>query len=553
MSRLLLVLILCCSTVSAWATPGDPVSAGTGRPHLFMENRGQIHTADDQPLPQILYHLAGRGMNVSLTAQSIHYTFIRQRAGKEPAGLNRDAFGALPVPFEYETLGMSVSLIGANPSPMITAEEQQEYYENHYTASARQQGGLTNVRSYARIVYHDVYPLIDWEVYVPQGDGQGGVKYDFIVRPGGNPADVRLKYNGATSLSLLDDGSLLAQTDLGVLREARPYSYIRESGTEIACKYSLQGDILSFSVAKPAAGTLVIDPQVVWITYFGGGGSETCYDVASHQGDAYIGGGTTSISNVATLGSSKTYFSGNNEAYVARFSSAGILLWSTYFGHSGYEIAYTVTLDTNSASPSVFIAGRTDSQDSIATAGAHQAAMNGIVDGFLAKFTAAGKLLWSTYYGGELREAIYASACDAQGYLYIGGATESNYGIASTGFPGRYSPNYGASFVDGFVAKFSPAGVRQWGTHFGGEGQDWVSGIHAFRSGSIAITGTTTSNTNISTAGSHQSAKSDTLDAFIAKIGGSGNVIWSTYFGGDSLDISGGVTGDDTGSIFVCA
>jgi len=542
MSRLILPLLLCFSTFSAWATPGNPVSAGKGRPHLFMENRGQIHGPNNEPLPQVLYQLAGKGINVSLTPQSIHYTFVGQisKAGHTPGGHKTDSASA-----EFETLGMDVALIGANPSPKITAAAQQEYYENHYTSRARQQeyGGIAHIRSYARIVYHDVYQHIDWEVYVPQDGSGSSVKYDFVVHPGGDPSQIKLKYCGAATVSLTEDGSLEAGTVLGGIKEAKPYSYIRESGKEIASKYILRGDTLSFALAKPVSGTLVIDPQVIWATYFGGSGADGSFDLAGYNGDAYICGTTKSVSTLATFGSFKAHYSGADDAFLARFSSSGNLVWATYFGGTALDRAMTVAIDP-SASGSIYLCGYTFSNDSIATTGSHQVILNGGHDAFMAKFSLAGALIRASYYGGPGTEIINAAACDAQGNLYVTGTTTSTTGMATTG-------SFSTSPNECFIARFNAAGVRQWGTYFGGESLETINDL-SVNGSALFITGFTRSNTGIASPGSHQSSKSDTVDAFLAKFGATGNRIWATYYGGLGVDDGQGLSADDSGNVYMC-
>jgi len=550
MLRLILPLLLCCSALTAWATSGNTIKAGKGRPGLFMENKGQIHGPHDEPVPQVLYHLAGNGINVSLTARSIHYTFFKQLEGKafdQDGRLSKSDAHAY-----YETLGMDVALIGANPSAKITAEAQQEYYENHYTTAARRLGGIQGIRSFARLVYHDVYPHIDWVVYVPEEGAASGMKYDFVVHPGGNPSDIRLKYDGASALSPAQDGSLRVQTEFCELLEARPYSYVRESGAEVGSSYVLRHDTLSFSAKRPAAGTLVIDPQVIWATYFGGTGIEYMRDVAMYKGDAFVTGSARSTGNIATFGSFKTYFSGIDDAYLGRFAASGNLVWCTYYGGTGGDAAYAVVIDTSVSAGSVYICGATNSPDSLATAGSHQTNLNGNDDAFFAKFTLNGALIRATYFGGNALDVILAAACDAQGNLYVGGGTTSSTGVASVGFPGRNVNNAFTFTADGFVAKFNSSGVRQWGTCLGGEGPEWVSGLYAASLGSIAITGTTGSTTGIATAGSHQQSKSDSLDAFVAKLGASGNLIWSTYYGGNASDNGDDITGNGSGNIYAC-
>ena len=56
------------------------------------------------------------------------------------------------------------------------------------------------------------------------GQGQQ-LKYEFRVRPGARPADIRLAYTGAASLTLDSTGALLIDTEMGVLRDAPPVSY----------------------------------------------------------------------------------------------------------------------------------------------------------------------------------------------------------------------------------------------------------------------------------------------------------------------------------------
>ena len=59
------------------------------------------------------------------------------------------------------------------------------------------------------------------------------MKYEFRVRPGARPSDVRLEYAGARGLSIDDSGALLIDTDLGVLRDAAPVSYQMIDGERV--------------------------------------------------------------------------------------------------------------------------------------------------------------------------------------------------------------------------------------------------------------------------------------------------------------------------------
>ena len=513
------------------------------RPHLFVENRGQIHTPEGKPLPQILYHLSGKGVSVSLTAQSMHYSFFRKISGEAAPAID----GILS-PEKYETVGLDVQLSGANPSPKITAEDQQGYYENFYLQGCGK-ARLSNVHSYARIVYHDVYPHIDWIVYVPENGSTSGVKYDFIVHPGGNPGDIKLKYPDVSAVSLNSDGSLTASSELGNLQEAKPYSYIRESGQEVPAGYRLDGSLLSFTVQAPAGKTLVIDPQVIWATYYGGSGADYGYAAACDvMGYGYMAGRTNSTSNIATLGSHKTTATGSGDAFLAKFSRLGVPVWATYFGGGMQDFGTAIALDHNSGS--LYLCGYTQSTDSIATSGSHQTTLNlgsNIVwpDGFIAKLNmVTGLLSWSTYYGGDAADYINAAVCDASGDLYVAGISTSLNGVATSG-----SFN---TVQDGFVARFSASGVRQWGIYVGGTKADYISGICSGVGPGVFISGYTASSTGIATTGAHQALKADTNDAFLMSITPSGGVSWGSYYGGIGDDYADAIVSDAAGNIYLC-
>src|ERR1019366_8541833 len=56
----------------------------------------------------------------------------------------------------------------------------------------------TDVPTFARVKYHEVYPGVDLIYY----GNQQKLEYDFIVRPGANPNVIALTFTGAESISL---------------------------------------------------------------------------------------------------------------------------------------------------------------------------------------------------------------------------------------------------------------------------------------------------------------------------------------------------------------
>jgi len=199
---------------------------------------------------------------------------------------------------------------------------------------------------------------------------------------------------------------------------------------------------------------------------------------------------------------------------LVKFNSAGIRQWGTYYGGSGMDRGYSCDTD---ASGNVYMAGSTLSYTStaIATAGSHQSTFGGA---FLVKFNSAGIRQWGTYYGGA--GSVWGQSCatDAAGNVYMAGATNSGTDIATAGSHQSVLVTAGA-WIDAFLVKFNSAGIRQWGTYYGGSGDDVGNSCATDASGNVYMAGwtDTPSGTSIATFGSHQSFYGGNTDAFLVK------------------------------------
>ncbi len=289
-----------------------------------------------------------------------------------------------------------------------------------------------------------------------------------------------------------------------------------------------------------------------WGTYYGG---EYVRDIATDaSGNIYLTGicvGDTA--GIATKGSHQTTYGGGlSDAYVAKFNSAGVRQWATYLGGEDSEVGPEITVDVLG---NLYIYGRTKSITGIATPGSHQSTAPMGPFGFLVKFNSTGVRQWGTYYGND--GFVYEGdiAVDALGNVYITGYTFKGTGsgtdIATSGAHQK-SHNGGS---DGFVAKFNANGVRQWGTYYGGAGDDVCRDIAIDGAGNVFVTGYTTSTADIATSGAHQKTLSTTqgygLDAFVVNFNSSGVRQWGTYYGGIGSDYGNGIAVDNLGNVLI--
>jgi uncharacterized protein (TIGR02145 family) len=270
--------------------------------------------------------------------------------------------------------------------------------------------------------------------------------------------------------------------------------------------------------------------QRIWSTYYGGTGTDHLYTVASDKnGNTIVAGNTESPTNIATPGSYQENYYFPGDGYIAKFDSTGIILWGTYYGRNA--IIYSCSIDSLD---NIFCCGQTFSSDSIATPGAYQTVYGGGYDAFLIAFTPGGQRLWGTYYGGALEDIGNGCTVDESNNIFITGNTKSPTGIASTG---SYQTILNGP-TDGFLAKFTNSGQRLWGTYFGGSSFDYSNSCSAGYTGDCFITGRTYSSDGIATPNAYMSAPGGGADAFLVKFDSIGQRQWGTYFGGGLDDIS---------------
>jgi len=281
-----------------------------------------------------------------------------------------------------------------------------------------------------------------------------------------------------------------------------------------------------------------------WATYYGGTGNDIGLSVATDAtGNVYLAGYTSSTTGISTVGSHQAALSGGDDAFLVKFNGAGVRQWGTYYGGTGADIGYSVTTD---ATGNVYLAGTTESAASIATAGAHQVANAGLGDNFLVKFNGAGVRQWGTYYGGTDTEDLANVVCDPAGNVHLVGQTLSTTGIATAG---SFQPNINGDDV--YLARFNGAGVRQWATYFGGTGVETFPSVGCDPSGNIFLSGTTNSLDVIDINAPYQSFSGGGDDGFLTKFDAEGAALWSTYVGGEDDEVMNDLAVDAAGKVTV--
>jgi hypothetical protein len=492
-------------------------------PLLFERNEGQTD-------PAVHFLSRGRGYSLYLTPSE---AALRLKNG------------------DAETATVRWQIVGANPDACISGERPQAAKSNYFIGKDASQW-RTGVANYGQVRYEGVYPGIDLVYH----GSQRQVEYDFVVAPHADPRPIRLAFDGIESMHIGKAGELVLRTAHGDLVQPRPVVYQERNGKRELVKggFALLGDDhVGFTLGRyDRSRELVIDPVIVYSTYFGDVGfDEGCAIVADAAGNAYVAGLLISTTFPGINSSSVQPTNGGDyDAFISKINPQGTaVVWSTFLGGTeGVEYAEGIAVDP---SGNVIVSGDTNSYlDFPVTAGAIQSTYGGHArDSWVAKINAAGTVLvYSTLLGGNGDEGNLDVDADASGNAYVVGYS------GSTNFPGVtgssiQSARSGGS--DAYVVKVDPTGGLVYSTYFGGSAGDSVSHVFADASGNAYLGGSTTS-TDLPgvTAGSLQPANAGSNDGFVAKINAAGSaILWATYFGGTGRENIEAIKLDGTGKI----
>ncbi|MDR3680966.1 MAG: SBBP repeat-containing protein [Flavipsychrobacter sp.] len=513
---------------------------------LFTENNGQVKDDKGKVRPDILFTAHSGGAQLYFTAAGINYQFIRliKPEGYDKKDIVRQT--EISGQIKAETCMFSLSLEGANQHPKIRKENKNTFTENFYTTVSGE--GITKVATYEKIVYENVYPNVDWIIY----SNGNRLKYDFIVHPGGNPKQIRLKIKDAKSVQITPEGELLMKTALGEIKEKAPESFANNEHVKTKFRKNNDGTI-GFDVNAPSGKELRIDPYVTWATYYGGSDVDCFYSCAADaSGNLYATGYTYSNNGIASPGSYYSMRSTAVSGMIVKFNANGNRLWATYY--DSVSASYPLGDGT------VFYGCAVDPNSNVYASGSDQ--QFGAV---LVKFSPSGTmkwtLRWATNYILCSGAAAKAGACctDHSGNVFLTGWTECRYGVVAGNAFKSYPPDVYSH--DAFLAKFDSSGNVQWGTYYGLTGtfangflsDDYGTSVVCDDTGNVYMGGNTDSDSDIASPGAFDTVKpspSGQNSTFIAKFDAYGNRKWATYGYAGNMSYQSLAT-DATGNIYL--
>jgi len=234
-------------------------------PLAFEINRGQAASV-------VEFMSRGPGYTLFLTPTEAVLTMTkgasrpRRESHRLPKPVVARPDGAIPTV-------VKMKLVGANPKPKVIGREKLPGTVNYFIGNDPKKW-RTNVPTYARVEYQNVYPGINMVYY----GNQRQLEYDFVVAPGADPRRIRLAFEGVDKLDLDARGNLMLRTAHGEMLQRAPVIYQDVAGAkrEISGRYVVKGknrvifQVAAYDVNRP----LIIDPVLVYSTYLGGSAGE---------------------------------------------------------------------------------------------------------------------------------------------------------------------------------------------------------------------------------------------------------------------------------------
>lgn len=441
--------------------------------------------------------------------------------------------------------------------------------QHYYLGDAK--NWKTDVPAFSRLIQQELYPGIDllWQ------QEEGNLKYDFVVKPGANPAQIRVDYRGIKEKQL-KNGRLHLSTSLGELIEMAPVAWSETPwGREVVnCRYELVDGLLSFVFPDDYNPNypLVIDPVLVFSTYSGSTANNFGFTASPDaSGNFYTAGTVFDVGFPTTLGAFQETFVGNTvdpgeglriDVGILKFNFDGSqLLYASYLGGRRDEQPHSLNVNGYGE---LVVMGTTRSDNFPVATDAYDPSFNGNYDLFLTRISPDGsELRGSTYLGGPENDGInsfaplrYQYADDYRGDVQITANNEiivisltNNTALVTSG-SGQNS--YGGGQSDGLIARFSEnLTTLRWMSYMGGDGLDALYGGRVQGNKLIVVGGSTSGNLT-TTAGAFQSSSLGGAEGIVQVVDiANGSLLHRSFLGSAGYDQLFFVDVDELGRIYV--
>ncbi|MEO5594863.1 MAG: PKD domain-containing protein [Chitinophagaceae bacterium] len=474
-------------------------------------------------------------------------------------------------PFFLHAHAYKVNFEGASDDVQIIPEKVQESYNNYFIGNDPS-NWVSGCKIYKGITYRNMYPGIDVRYYSENGT----LKYDIVVNPGANTANIVMKYAGADKLTIKNN-QLYVKTSVGEVKELEPYSYQFDKvngKTEISCKYeivnnnSVRFKIKSYSANLP----LIIDPTLIFSSFTGSRTDNWGFTATPGPDGSLFGGGIVQGNGYPiTAGAVQPNPGGSVwDIGLTRFNPDGSArMYSTYLGGSGNDYPLSMisdpqgnlvlmgrTYSTNFPGKLVGIGGGGDlaviklSADGKSVIGSMRMGGAGLdaanIEDQRGSSNSPKRTRTLRFYGDDSRGEVIL---DGGGNIYVATQTQSTDFPLTNPFQSTL-----AGAQDGVILKIDPTCNNViFSTYIGGKSDDGVFVMDISPStGNLYVAGATSSADFPGTKTGTTTFQGGLTDGFISELKNDGSgIIATTFLGTSGYDAIYGLKFDKLGYPYV--
>ena len=272
----------------------------------------------------------------------------------------------------------------------------------------------------------------------------------------------------------------------------------------------LAGDLDAFYMKFDLNGTIMSSE------FFGGTTAEEAFGMALDANkNLIIAGRTASINLPVSTGAFQSNNAGLDDAFIAKYSPTGTLLWATYYGGTQFDQIVDLGVD---AAGNIYFSGFTSSDDLQFPVSAspnvnHDTSYGGgTFDGLAGKVDPAGNFLWTTYFGGTGHDEFQGIGVSDYNDLVISGKTYSaDFEVSSNADQPTLAGN-----ADAVIVQLDSAGNKIYSSFLGGSAdEDVVASEYGVNNRMFYSAGNTKSSEFPTTPGTAQPHYADNNDMFI--------------------------------------
>ena len=299
---------------------------------------------------------------------------------------------------------------------------------------------------------------------------------------------------------------------------------------------------------------------VNWTTRIGGTGSDNINSIVTDNlNNIYVTGNYNyGITLYHTNGIGDTTFvnnSGNNDAFIAKYSDTGYVKWTTRIAGGGIDSGISIVPDNLN---NIYVGGNYNFLTTLYNAnGVGGTTLNnsGFNDAFIAKYSDTGYVQWATRIGGTGGDNLNSIVTDNLNNIYVTGSYLYGITLYHTNGVGHTTLNNSNIGNNLYIAKYSDTGYVKWATRIEGTTDDVGQSITTDSLNNIYVAGKYYDNGiilyNANGVGDTTLNNSGDYDSFIAKYSDTGYVQWATYIGGTGVDTINSIVTDNLNNIYV--